>query len=582
MFRTFLFSFRNKILLIILFIGVVPISVTGLLASIKFNHLLENQAHEITRKALQQSEGYLSMYFSEIEQIGIFASTNDQIVSILKKDKFASTYEKVADANEVSNEMKQYLKTRSDIERMEILGFNGFSYAGGYSNKRLDLSETWVKEVTKRNGKPYWYAINDGEFMVYSRLITSNKFNETLGFVRIIVPSYRLESVLNKFQAMDKGFLLLIDHHLNPIIGRSQDAKELTRSLTFEDSEKNGYLAFRGNRMLITRYEVDKTDWMFVSAVPMNDILQGTAQIRQYFLNTVIIILLVTITIAIWTTQRFTRPFKQFIRLMKDVEKNNFKSRMEVTTKDEIGQLAVSYNRMAQRVDSLIKEVYEQQILKNEAEWNALQTQINPHFLYNTLDSINWIARSHKITEIVKMVTALSKLFKLSLSKTDKLITVAEELSYIRYYSQIQETRFSDRISIIVDVPDSVMQYRIPRFILQPLVENSIVHGLERKEGQGQVHIKGAENGDKLFFIIQDNGVGIPEPKLKTLLSMNGKDHNHLGLSNVDERIKLLYGQQWGLKIDSIEGEGTIVEVWLKKHMLREAPTDDVSYPNRR
>lgn len=568
MLKTFLFSFRNKILLIILFIGVVPISVTGILSNMKFNRLLENQAHEITLKALQQSEGYLSMYLSEIEQLGIFATTNEQILHILQKQNFASAYEKVTDANEVTTVLKPYLRTRSDIERMDILGFNGFYYTGGYSNKSLDTTEPWAQEAARRNGMPYWYAIEDGEFMVYSRLITGNKLNETLGFIRIVIPSYRLESVLNRFQPMNTGVLLLIDRSREPIIGRSQDGEELAQSLEFGDWAANRYLTFNGSKLFVTQYVLDKTDWMFVSAVPREDILQGTAQIRGYFFNTVIIILLITITIAIWTTQRFTRPFKQFIRMMRDAERNNFKTRMDITAKDEIGQLAVSYNRMTQQIDSLINEVYEQQILKNEAEWSALQAQINPHFLYNTLDSVNWIARSHKITDIVRMVTALSKLFKLSLAKKDKLVAVEEELQYIRYYAQIQETRFSDRISIHIDVPASLMAYRIPRFILQPLVENSIVHGLERKEGTGRVDIKGAEYGDKIFFIIQDNGVGIPASKLQTLLTKDVRNNDkHLGLSNVDERIKLLYGAEWGLKLDSIEGEGTIVEVWLRKNI---------------
>jgi two-component system sensor histidine kinase YesM len=169
------------------------------------------------------------------------------------------------------------------------------------------------------------------------------------------------------------------------------------------------------------------------------------------------------------------------------------------------------------------------------------------------------------------MITALSKLFKLSLSKSNKFITVEEELMYIKYYSQIQETRFSDRIRILIDVPEQIRAYSLPRFILQPLVENAVVHGLEPKEGPGEVHIKGGQYSDKIFFIIQDNGVGIPEEKLRKLLlpEIEEEQHpKHLGLSNVDERIKLLYGQEWGLKIDSIEQVGTIVEVWLKKDML--------------
>jgi two-component system sensor histidine kinase YesM len=569
MFKNFFLSFRNKLLLIILLIGVIPISVTGFLSNIKFNQLLENQAEDITMQALRQSEGYLNMYFSEIEQIGIFASTNDQILNILKKDTNQSPYDRVLDASHISQVLKQNLNSRPDIERIDIFGFNGFSYMGSYSNNTIDKNEPWVQEVMKRNGLPYWFALDSGKNMVYTRVITSNKANETLGIIRIIVPSYRLESVLNKFQPLKTGFLLLLDQTHSPIIGRDKDVKELIQKLTFEDLHKVQHINFNQHKMFITQYKLEKTDWMFVSAVPQNEILQGTKEIRNYFLNTVLIILLITFSFAIWITLRFTRPIKQFINLMYDVEKNNFTSRMEIKTKDEIGMLAISYNRMVQRVNSLINEVYEQRILKNEAEWNALQAQINPHFLYNTLDSINWIARMNKIPDIVKMVTALSKLFKLSLSKTDKFITVEEELTYIKYYSQIQETRFSDRIHIVIDVPEPIRHYLIPRFILQPLVENSIVHGLEQKEGPGRVDIKGGQSKDKIFFIIQDNGIGIAEEKLKGLLISNMKDNEHLGLSNVDERIKILYGKEWGLKIDSIENVGTIVEVWLKKDLLK-------------
>ncbi|SFJ82553.1 two-component system, sensor histidine kinase YesM [Paenibacillus sp. UNC496MF] len=580
MIRPGFFSFRNKILLIILVIGVIPITVTGILSNLEFNRLLERQAEDITMQALRQSEGYLSMYFSEMEQIGIFASTNDQILNLLKKRRFESTYEKVLAANEVDMILKQYLKTRSDIEKVEIYGYNGFSFSGGYSNDTIDESEPWIKEVVDRNGSPYWYSINEGQFMVYSRMITGNKFEEKLGIIRIVIPSYRLESVLNQFQPLHTGFLLLIDQDRHPIIGRNSNGRELALKLDLNNSNKE--VSFKGKKMLITQYALDKTDWTFVSVVPRDEIVEGTKQIRKYFLNTVVIILVITLGIAAWMTQIFTRPIKLFIRHMQEVEKNNFKSRLEVRSNDEIGLLTASYNRMVQRVNSLINEVYEQQILKNEAEWNALQAQINPHFLYNTLDSINWIARTHKIPTIVKMVTALSKLFKLSLSKADKFITVEEELAYIKYYAHIQETRFSDRIKIIIDVPEKMRSYPIPRFILQPLVENSVVHGLERQETYGEVHIKGAESGDRIFFIIQDNGVGIPKEKLATLLKPEARHHEHLGLANVDERIKLLYGREWGLKIDSIEDGGTIVEVWLKKDLAKGEARNELPAVDRR
>ncbi|KRF10050.1 hypothetical protein ASG89_00430 [Paenibacillus sp. Soil766] len=568
MFNNFFFSFRNKILLIILMTSIIPISVTGYLANQKFNQLLENQAEDITLQALRQSDGYMSMYFSELELVGIFACTNDMVLKVLSRT-YASTYDKVVDANLVGQVLNQYIYSRSDIERIDIFGYNGFSYMGGFHMDRIDESQPWVEEVKKRNGQPYWFASEDGNAMVFARTIASN--GKSLGIIRIVIPSYRLEAVINKFQPHSTGFLFLVDSARHPILGRNQDVKELTTKLDLTgEKNKSQYINFKEKNMFVTQFRLERADWQFVSVAPRDDILKGTTQIRGYFLTTVIVILLITLSLGVWVTRYFTKPIKQFISLMYDVEKSNFTSRMVIKTNDEIGMLAISYNRMVQRVRDLISTVYEQQRLKNEAQWSALQAQINPHFLYNTLDSINWIARMNKIPEISKMITALSMLFKLSLSKSDKFITVEEELMYIKYYAQIQETRFSDRIRIHVDVPEQIRAYSLPRFILQPLVENAVVHGLEPKEGPGEIHIKGGQYEDKIFFIIQDNGVGIPVDRLKELLL--AKEHEqsrHLGLSNVDERIKLLYGQEWGLKIDSIEHVGTIVEVWLLKDLLK-------------
>lgn len=568
MFNNFFFSFRNKILLIILMTSIIPISVTGYLANQKFNQLLENQAEDITLQALRQSDGYMSMYFSELELIGIFACTNDMVLKVLGKT-YASTYDKVVDASVVGQVLNQYIYSRTDIERIDIFGYNGFSYMGGFHMDRIDESQPWVEEVKKRNGQPYWFASEDGNAMVFARTIASN--GKSLGIIRIVIPSYRLEAVINKFQPHSTGFLFVVDSARHPIVGRNQDVKELITKLDLTgEKNKSQYIYFKERNMFVTQFRLERADWQFVSVAPRDDILKGTTQIRGYFLTTVIVILLITLSLGVWVTRYFTKPIKQFISLMYDVEKSNFTSRMVIKTNDEIGMLAISYNRMVQRVRDLISTVYEQQRLKNEAQWSALQAQINPHFLYNTLDSINWIARMNKIPEISKMITALSMLFKLSLSKSDKFITVEEELMYIKYYAQIQETRFSDRIRIHVDVSDSIRAYSLPRFILQPLVENAVVHGLEPKEGPGEIYIKGGQYEDTIFFIIQDNGVGIPADRLKELLL--SKDHEqsrHLGLSNVDERIKLLYGQEWGLKIDSIEQVGTIVEVWLQKNLLK-------------
>ncbi|WP_339316393.1 sensor histidine kinase [Paenibacillus sp. FSL R10-2734] len=571
MFNKFSFSFRSKILLIVLLTGIIPISISGYLSNLKYNQLLEDQAHDITEQALKQGDGYISMYLSELEWLGTTIATNQLVLDTLNKS-YSSIYDKVLDAGNIKQALSQYIYSRWDIERIDLFGFNGFSFTGGYSMYPIDESEPWVQEVMKRDGQPYWFFSEnqDQDFIEYSRVISQN--GQPLGIIRIMLPSYRLDTIIKKYQPNNTGFLFLIDKNHHSLIDSNEAVSEIIDRLDYSHNTKYQYVSLHGMEMLVTIHQLESVDWIFVSVIPREDILKGTGQIREYFLNTAIVILLITLTLVFWIIRYFTKPIKEVIGLMHDVENSNFTSRMTIRTNDDIGMLAKSYNRMVQRVRELIEKVYEQQRLKNEAQWSALQAQINPHFLYNTLDSINWMARMNNIPDISKMITALSMLFKLSLSKTDKYILIEEELMYIKYYAQIQEIRFSDRIHIYVDVPDSILKYKIPRFILQPLVENAVIHGLEPKEDPGEIHIKGGEYEDKVFFIIQDNGVGIPEERLKELLlpKPNDSDHSqHLGLNNVDERIKLLYGQEWGLKIDSIENMGTIVEVWLLKDFLK-------------
>lgn len=567
-------SLRNKILCIILIVGLLPVIVTGFLSNLKFNHLLEVQAREMISDLLQQSEGYLRVYLTELEQMNLFISTNEEVIRVLSKTGFDSEFEKVMDANALTKEFIKYKSIRRDIERVDIIGLNGFTYLGNYTlhNKFYEdhLEEPWMQRIVEQRGNPVWMIDESGRHIICARLITGENYNHKLGVIRLYIPFYQLEAVFKQFQLQKSGFFLLLDDN-NRVILQLPRAGQSDEFIAETDLEtRTDRLIFQNKDMLVSHYDIAKTGWSFMTAVPENDIVQGMSSIRNYFLQTLLIVFVISISVSAWLSQRLTKPVKQLIQLMHKVEGGNFDTRMVIRSNDEIGLLAISYNRMIQRVDNLIEEIYDQQARKNEAEWKTLQAQINPHFLYNTLDSINWIARMNGIAEISHIVTALSRMFKLSLAKGDKYISVKEELEYIGYYKKIQEIRFSDRIAIMIDVPDTLHNIMIPRFILQPLVENSVIHGLENKEEPGTIWVKGAEYKDKVLFIVQDDGVGIPPDKLKHVLLKDS--NNRLGLSNVDERIKLLYGKEWGLKIDSIENKGTVVEIWLKKRMMGGTP----------
>lgn len=251
--------------------------------------------------------------------------------------------------------------------------------------------------------------------------------------------------------------------------------------------------------------------------------------------------------------------------MMVKVGKGNFNAYSSYESKNEIGILSSHFNMMVEQVQQLIQEVYQEQYLKQRAELKALRMQINPHFLYNTLESINWMARIKGVPEIGKMVKALGDLMRASISGDD-FVLIDEEIRNINNYLTIQKFRYGDRFNVVVDIRDDIRMVKIPKLVLQPIVENAIVHGIENMVGNGEIKIKGAAEEKKVVLEVTDNGAGINEELIPSILSGNYKskqseDHTRIGLINVDRRIKIYYGQEYGLSISSTPGAGTCVKI---------------------
>ena len=221
---------------------------------------------------------------------------------------------------------------------------------------------------------------------------------------------------------------------------------------------------------------------------------------------------------------------------------------------------------MTSRIKSLIVDVYQAQLLQKESEFRALQAQINPHFLYNTLETINWMAKLNKMDDISNMVVAISNLMRISINNKRCIITVSEELHYVADYLYIQHVRYKDRLKTLIDVDPSLYGLTIPKLLLQPLVENAVIHGIEKKKSGGFIEVTGRRDANLLIFSVKDNGAGIPEEKLAHILEEKenqDQGHTSLGLITVHRRIQFLFGFEYGLQIDSKPGSGTTVWVRL-------------------
>jgi len=317
-------------------------------------------------------------------------------------------------------------------------------------------------------------------------------------------------------------------------------------------------------------YEISDTDWILVSVLPAEPIVQKGTQLVQIFVIIYLVILGLAFSLALILSRSISNRISTLANQMRSIRSRSGRPiRMKDSTgKDEIEDLIDTYNYMTDEIGSLMDKQEQAAKDMRSSEFKALQAQINPHFLYNSLDMINWQAKSGNTAEVTNAIQALSKFYKLTLSKKDSIVTVEKEIEHISLYVQLQNMRYEDKIHLFIDVPDDLLDYQIPRLIFQPIIENSIQHGIfERPEKEGNIVLAGWLEGDTIVFLLSDNGIGISPETITGILSADQQIHgsalkgSNIGVYNTHSRLQLLYGTEYGLSYTSTVGKGTDVEI---------------------
>lgn len=324
-------------------------------------------------------------------------------------------------------------------------------------------------------------------------------------------------------------------------------------------------LQFAGENVYCGYKKIPGTDWIMVSAVPESNLTSEGQQLVQNFLFLYAFVLIVCVLISQWLSASVTGRISAVAKKMQQVRSSSLPAPMDAPPgTDEICSLIDSYNYMSSEIHRLVNEQQQTANELRQSEFRALQAQINPHFLYNTLDMINWMARSGETAQVSEAVSLLSRFYRITLSRGSSIITVSEELEHVTLYVQLQNMRFNGKIHFFVDVPDEMMECQIPKLVFQPIVENSILHGiLEKNVKEGTIVIMGWMEEDTLVFVISDDGVGIPPEKLETILTGNGNSihGSNIAVSNTHKRIQLCYGSRYGLSYRSTPNVETEVEI---------------------
>ncbi len=324
---------------------------------------------------------------------------------------------------------------------------------------------------------------------------------------------------------------------------------------------------FEGDNRIITVKSVGYTGWKIVGVMANSVVSLNTIKTRLFIVFMITLILFILVLINSYISSRITNPIKELEKSVGILEEGDLETAVSIGGSYEIQHLGNSIKNMAIQIRVLMDDIVTEHEAKRKQEFDTLQSQINPHFLYNTLDIIVWMIENEQKNEAVKAVTALARFFRISLSKGKSIITVRDELEHVRSYLMIQHMRFKNKFSYEIQAEEECMELTSLKLILQPLVENAIYHGMEFMDGEGEIKLSVMRKEDNLIIQVSDNGLGMTEEQVKSLFShevqVTSKKGSGIGVKNVNERIKLYFGENYGLTIDSEPDEGTTITILL-------------------
>ena len=406
-----------------------------------------------------------------------------------------------------------------------------------------------------------------------SRAVEITVGGSTEQAVLLIEMAYQgLEEVLDEVTLGNGGYIYLMDsngdiiwHPKFELIASGRVKENNLVAAGYDDGSREE--VFNGTRQTVVTKTVGYTGWKLVGVIKGTGISLNMLKTRLFIVFVILLIIFIVILINSYISFRVTNPIRELEKSVKALEEGNLDADIYMGGSYEVQHLGKSVQDMKFRIKGLMQDIVSEHEEKRKSEFDSLQAQINPHFLYNTLDIIVWQIENEKQSEAVHTVTALARFFRLSLGKGKNIVTVRDEIDHVKNYLMIQHMRFKNKFDYEFDIAEDVLELPSLKLMLQPLVENAIYHGMEFMDGDGMITVKAWRKEDELYLSVADNGLGMTEDKVEMILtgkstSGNGRGSG-IGVKNVNERIKLYFGEAYGLTIDSEPDEGTTVIIHL-------------------
>lgn len=540
-----------------------------------------------TRTIVRQTDQNIDSYIDYMDNIATMVSgSRDTQTFLYNKDE--ETLQVSECRQRLVEQFRTILKSRNDIRNIGLIQKDGnrlFNNGGQQKNAYLDLdTQAWYKNAITSNRsvltsshvqhvirgeRPWVITVSRGV-----RNFTGSGNREGVVFIDLNYSA--ISELCDQNSIGSKGYVFLLDQDGNVVYHPQQ--QQLYNELQTENidlvmnTDKETLMDGSGdNARIYTISRSEKTGWTVVGCTNVAELLKDSKKARSIYVLVAAILVVVALVLSNFIARNITRPLQQLRDSMARVQEGDFgAAEVEVTSRNEVGSLTRSFNVMTSRIQELMKQnIYEQQ-QKRKSELKALQSQINPHFLYNTLDSIIWMAEGKKNEEVVVMTASLARLLRQSISNEEEQVPIGQEVEYARSYLTIQKMRYKDKLEFQIQVDAQIMGVPIIKLVLQPLIENAIYHGLKYKEGKGLLIVRGYREGENAVLQIKDNGAGMDEQTLSHIFEKHKVNYrsNGVGVYNVQKRLQLYYGMDYGITYSSKQGEGTTASIVIPMNVI--------------
>lgn len=582
---------QNKILIAFLFFILVPIFILGFVSYHVTSSTLKNKVGDETLYTLEAIDLNIQMVMSEVNTLSNYIISSREVQDFIKYNDEQS----LLDFYNKGQAIAGLLYGQSKLDDLVLYSAIGQVY----SFKKTQtpsygqfLESEFYNMMVEEEGRPVWISTVESDKFVnidqpifsQGRVIKDIHTLRDIGYLILDVKLDRFDEVFKRLQhpnsqemiVNDKGEIVYNRNH--QLIGETVPLPEkimFKQAGFFVDDweQEKSLITF----IPVTFNEFESSNFFLISVKPWSFITNETKFIRQVTIFLVIFVTVFAICFKQLFLNRIIYFITEFQSKMKQVENGQLTTRMKAFAIMELNHLAKGFNRMVEEISTLLIRVNNEQERKRKAEFKVLQNQINPHFLYNTLESINSMAVLHGSRDISKMTINLGKLLRISINTDDK-VTVSDEVRHVISYMEIQKVRFDERFRFEIEIDKQLEHYFILKLVLQPLVENILIHAFHRNKTDGVIKIRGGISSNKGFFFIEDNGVGITNDVLRFFNeykqgSKTSSQKIGCGVMNVQERIKLYYGERYGIMICSEENRGTTMKLTFP---LSEGERDDL------